>query len=260
MKTSFKKWIALAAAGAAAIIAPLTFAASDADSAAGKAILKKYSETLVGVELVLVTKGGRGGGTQEIKREVSGTVIAANGMTVVSLVTLDQGRAAAGRGADSATEFKEVKMRLADNTEIPAAVVLKDAELDIAFIVPTGEGATKTYPFLNLGEATEPNILGTYFEIGRLNKLLQRVAVVNTVTVIGTIDRPRKVILLEDDATLGSPVFDQQGKLLGLGFCFVINGSLARQVLVPPGDIADLAKQAVAAREAELPMALPGGK
>jgi hypothetical protein len=242
---------------AAALAAPLP-AATEAEAAAGRGILKANADSIVLIELVVnASTAGRGGrGSAEQKLEVNGTVIAANGLTVTSLASIDP-RVGRGRGGgeNSDTEFKEVKLRLADNTEVPAMVVLKDAELDLAFIAPlAGAGPAQTFPFLNLEDAGQAEVLGTYFDMTRLPKNMQRTPVIQTVSVLGLIERPRKLILTTDQ-TLGCPVFDMNGKPLGISLAYISNNTAINIVVVPAADIVDMAKQAAAVKAVPMPIA-----
>lgn len=238
--------VTLTALFAAALTASLS-AATEAEAIAGREIVKKNADMIVSVELVVNSgAGGRGGrGSSEQKLEVNGTVIAPNGLTVTSLVAIDP-RVGRGRGNsdNSDTEFKEVKLRLADNTEIPAMVVLKDAELDVAFIAPiVGTGPAKTYPYLNLEDAGKAEVLGTYFDMTRLPKNMQRTPVIQVVSVLGLIEKPRRVILTTDQ-TIGCPVFDIKGKPLGIALYYISNNAAIQYVVVPAEDIVEMAKQA----------------
>jgi len=237
-------------------IAPVALhAISDADATTGRALVKRYADTVVSVELVVTVKAGGAGGSQsrEVKREVNGTVITPAGLTVTSLGGIDPraGASSAGRGGGDApdAEFKEVKLRLADNSEIAARVVLKDADLDLAFIAPESEAAAggRQFAFVKLDEPAEATVLGTYFEVTRLPKSLQRLAIVQPCTVIGVVEKPRRLIYANDQ-TMGCPMFDAQGHVLGLGLRYYAGANVVAAIIVPAADIADMAKQAMAVK------------
>jgi S1-C subfamily serine protease len=251
-----KATVFLTALVTAALAAPLS-AATEAEAAAGREIVRKNADRIVSVELVVNAGAGRGGrGSAEQKVEVNATVISPTGLTVTSLAAIDP-RVGRGRGSsdNSDSEFKEVKLRLADNTEIPAMVVLKDAELDLAFIAPlAGTGPAKVFPYLNLEDAGKAEVLGTYFDMTRLPKNMQRAPVIQVVSVLGMIERPRKLILTTDQ-TLGCPVFDIKGKPLGIALAYLSNNTAIQIVVVPAEDIVDMAKQAAAVKTVPMPLA-----
>jgi len=232
--------------------APLALRAeSDADAAAGRALVKRYADAVIGVEMVVVLKinaGDRAQPPQERKIEVNGTVIAPNGLTVLSLGLIDP-RAALppqARASVEEPEFKEVKLRLADNTEIPAKVVLKDEDLDLAFIAPEPAPATvpasapRTFACVDLASGAKPKVLGTYFDVSRAGKILQRVPMVRPITVVGVVEKPRQLVLLSAYAA-GCPVFDPVGKFLGISVMLIVEKHAAGMVLLPAASIAEIA-------------------
>lgn len=240
-----------------ATFAPLP-AAPEAEAAAGRALVKRYADAIVGVELVVTVKfkmGDREMPPREQRIEVNGTVIATNGLTVTSLAQVDpqvqfdsiRAGQAGGRGPELVgTDFKEVKLRLADGSEVPAKFVLKDADLDLAFMVPDegGEGAKRTFPFVKLADAVEGAVLGSYFYVARAPKVLQRVPLIRSTDISGIVEKPRRFYLLTDQS-LGSPVFDAQGHVLGITVQHLASGRQIAIVL-PAGDVAEMAKQAAA--------------
>src|SRR5687768_12071626 len=153
-----------------AIAAPLAAfpwslsAAPEAQAAAGRALVKRYADAIVGVELVVTIKvkmGDREAQPRELRIEVNGTVISPSGLTVTTLAqvdpqaTMEALRASAGTSGGRmqeivGSEFKEVKLRLADGKEVPARFVLKDVDLDLAFMAPelTPENADRKFPYV----------------------------------------------------------------------------------------------------------------
>lgn len=232
-----------------------TTAATEAEAVAGRNLVKRYADAIVSVEMVVVVKigGDRGSQSREVKLEANGTVISPGGLTVTSLALIDpRARSGGGRGGGGdapETEFKEVKLRLADNSEVPARVVLKDADLDLAFIAPESETAAggRQFPYVKLEEAAEATVLGTYFEVTRVPKTLQRVPIVQMSTVVGIIEKPRRFILVSEQ-TVGCPVFDEQGRVLGLSLVYSSGGRQVSPVVLPAADVADMAKQAAAVK------------
>lgn len=233
------------------LAAPAGRALTDAEAAAGRALLKRYADVIVGVELVVSMKGMQGDRpipAREQKREINGTFVNAAGLTVLSLASIDPRIGLPANLQNQVRfdepEFKEVKLRLADGTEMPARVVLKDADLDLAFIAPETAPA-EPVPFVDLAVPAEPEILGTYYDIARGSKLAQRVPAVRAVNVIGVIEKPRRYILTSDYSP-GCPVFDAQGKVLGIALRHVSGSQSAGLILLPAEDVAEIATQAAA--------------
>lgn len=242
----------------AGVLALPLSAASEAEATAGRALAKRYADAIVGIELVVTMKvkmGDREAPPSERRMEANGTVISASGLTVTSLATVDpqvqfeMARAFPGaRGAELVgTDFKEVKLRLADGKELPARFVLKDADLDLAFMAPEGTEAAREFAHVNLEQPAEGAVLGTYFYVSRASKTLQRVPLVRTSEITGIVEKPRRFFLMTDYA-LGAPMFDAQGRVLGITLQYLANNRPGGFVVLPAPDIADIAKQAMAAQ------------
>jgi S1-C subfamily serine protease len=259
-RTSFS---ALVTATALAIVCPLR-AASEAEAAAGRALVKRYADAIVGVELVVTLKmkvGDREAPAQERRIEVNGTVISASGLTLTSLADVDpqaayeasRANASGGRGVELVgVDFKEVKLRLADGKEVPARFVLKDADLDLAFMAPEASEGGAEYPHVSLESAADGALMGNYFSVARAPKSLQRVPLVRLNEIVGIVEKPRRFYLLSDLQFLGTPVFDGKGAVLGVTLQNFANGRRSIMVL-PAGDIAEMAKQAAAAQKTPPP-------
>lgn len=242
---------------------PQAFAVSDAEAAAGRALVKSYADTVIGVELVVTLKytvNERSMPSREDKREVNGTVISPTGLTVTSLAAIDP-RSTIPAGANMRIEepdFKEVKLRLADNTEVPARVVLKDADLDLAFIAPDGAGAAadRQFAHVKLEDAAEAAVLGAYYDVSRAPKALQRTPTVRLINMSGIVEKPRRLFLLADYSP-GCPVFDAGGRILGVSVRHIVNGRQIGLVILPAAAVADIARQAAAATASAAPAAEP---
>jgi S1-C subfamily serine protease len=227
------------------------------NAAAGRALVQRYAGAIIGVELVVTLKlkmGDREAPAQERRVEVNGTVISPSGLTVTSLAVVDPQQAyEAMRAQNSRVElvgadFKEVKLRLADGTEIPARFVLKDADLDLAFMAPESavESAQRQFEHVKLEEAAEGVVLGNYFSVSRAAKALQRTPLVRATEVSGIIERPRRLFLMTE-ASVGTPVFDLEGAVLGVTLQNFASGRPTGLVVLPSADVAEMAQQAAAA-------------
>jgi S1-C subfamily serine protease len=243
-------------------------AAAETQAAAGRALVKRYADAIVSVELVVTLKfkmGDREAPPREQRIEVNGTVISPTGLTVTTLgsvdpqATLDMLRAGAGSSGGRmpeivGSEFKEVKLRLADGKEVPARFVLKDADLDLAFMAPesSAEYADRPFPHVKLEEFADGAVLGEYFSVGRAAKIQQRVPMVRVVEINGVVEKPRRLYLMSDQTLqwMGTPVFSPQGRVLGITLQHFANGQRSGLVVVPAEDIAEMAKQAAAAQTA----------
>ena len=241
------------------------FAAPETQAAAGRALVKRYADAIVSVELVVTLKmkmDGRDIPPREQRIEVNGTVISPSGLTVTTLgqvdpqATLEALRAGSsgGRMEILGSDFKEVKLRLADGKEVPARFVLKDADLDLAFMAPevTTENPAGEFPYVKLDEVAEGALLDDYFYVGRAAKIQQRVPLVRTTEIIGMVEHPRRLYLLTEQAAqwMGTPVFNAAGRVLGITLQHFANGQRSGLIVLPAGDIAEMARQAATAQTA----------
>jgi len=235
--------------------------AADSNATAGRALVKRYADAIVSVELVVTLKykmGDREAPPQENRVEVNGTMISPTGLVVTSLAEVDpQVAFDASRGGGRGprvelvgADFNEVKLRLADGTEVPAKFVLKDADLDLAFMAPDTsavDAPKREFPYVKLEDAVAGEVLGDYFSLSRASKSMQRTPLIRTTRITGIVEKPRRVILVTDQ-TLGTPTFDADGHVLGISLFHYANGRRSTLVVVPAADIAEMAKQASAAK------------
>ena len=229
--------------------------AQPSEAAAGRELVKRYADAIVGVELVVTIKvktGGQERPSQEQRIEVNGTVISPSGLTVTSLAQVDPQVALSQPGSRVellGADFKEVKLRLADGKEVPARFVLKDADLDLAFMAPETAEPGREYPYVKLTEAAEGALLNRYFFVARAPKTLQRVPIVRATDIIGIVEKPRRLFILAEQS-LAIPIFDPAGRVLGITLQHFANGRPSGIVVLPAADIAEMAKQAAAVQAA----------
>jgi hypothetical protein len=248
-----------------AAIAPASrlSAVTDAEATTGRALMKQYADSIVSVELVAtlsMTVNGHALPPRENKVEENGTVISPTGLTVTVLSAIDPREAieamvsARNMGGQKIelgeTEFKDVKLRLANNTEVPGVIVLKDPDLNLVFIAPLPDATAKprTFPYVSLDKSTTGEILGNYYFVNRAPKSLQRVPIIRLTNVIAIVEKPRRMYLLSE-STVGVTVYDASGLVLGLIAPYLENGRPSgRAVVLAASDVADLATQAAAVK------------
>lgn len=253
-----------------------------ADDAAksGREILARCQQAVVTVKLAIKQSVSMSGHDQksETKTETTGTVIDASGLTVVSLSVTDPSsamkdtytRMIAARGGDISqfkfeSELTDVKIVLTDGTEIPAEVVLRDKDLDLAFLRPSDKPA-KPLPFVDLAQDAKIQILDEVIVVNRLSQVANRVPAISIGRIEAVVDKPRTFYVLGQSMwgyALGSPVFSLNGKLVGIlflrsakaqtdqasGFMFSnLNVFGMMPIILPASDIVDGAKQALAAK------------
>jgi hypothetical protein len=232
-------------------------ALTESEAKAGRAVVRRSGDAIISIELVVtlnLSVGGRAQPPREIRTEVNGTVLTAAGLTVTALSAIDPHseteriRAMAGPLGRTLkigeVEFKQVKLRLADGTEVAARVVLKDSFTDLAFVAPLpGEAPGRPFVHVDLRDAAEGEVLGTYFDIARTSQELQRIPVVNPGTIIGIVEKPRRFFIVNGDR-VGSPVFDLRGRVLGICVRYISSGRAQRFIVLPADEVDGVARQA----------------
>ena len=242
---------------------------------AGRCVLGQFQDAVVTVKLVVSYSVSYGGHDQqgETKTEAIGTVIAPSGLTVISLSTIDTSEIWKSRMRSSSQadfkiemEVKDAKIVLADGTEIPAEVALRDKDLDLAFLWPT-EKPAKPLVAIDLAKAGKPQVLDQVICLNRLGKIANRIASVSIERVDALVERPRPFYVLGAGGSsgVGSPVFALSGEPLGIvlirnaptegdvnvgSYFSASSGSYGFfPVVVPATDIIEDAKQALEAKK-----------
>jgi S1-C subfamily serine protease len=207
-------------------------AAAPADELAekGRAILAKNQHAVVTVQIVLKSKfsvSGAGGQSSESRQDVTGTVVDPSGLTVLSLSATDPaqliqsmmgGMSEEDMKFKMETELSDVKILLDDGTEIAAEVVLRDKDLDLAFIRPKTKLA-KPSEALDLSQAGKAELLDQVVTINRLGSAAGRAYAASVERISAVVQRPRLFYIPGSGATataLGSPAFTLDGKPLGI--------------------------------------------
>jgi len=196
----------------------------------GKTIFKQNQHAVVTVEIVLKNKmsmGGRSGEGSESRQDVTGTVIDPGGLTVLSLSATDPGQliqSMMSGGSDEESKFKmetelsDIKILLDDGSEVPSEVVLRDKDLDLAFIRPKDK-VSSPMAALDLTGAGKAEILDQIISLNRLGRAAGRAYSASVERISAIVQRPRLFYVPETSATtttLGSPAFTLDGKVLGI--------------------------------------------
>jgi S1-C subfamily serine protease len=228
----------------------------ESEATAGRLVARRYAEAIIQVKGTVVLKikiGLRALPQTERKIDICGTVIGASGLTVTSLSAVDPKsifesmRAQMNSGPDPVelgeTEFKNMRLRMADGSEIPAKILWRDVDHDLVLLAPDQAAASnRAFTFVDLNQGAESaSVLGTYYHLSRAGEELQRVLLVRASTVTGVVERPRRLLLISTDVypdALGCPVFDANGRALGICLHILDKGLPKGTVLAPAVDLA----------------------
>ena len=247
--------------------------AQNENRAAARDIVRKWQDAIVNVRVTLklrMSMAGREMNASDDSADTVGTVIDPSGLTVVSLGAINPGAtmnkimgAASQGGQDRPTlssEPTEVKIRVADGRELTAKIVLRDEDLDLAFLMPTAK-LDKPLVAINLQDASRPALLDEVIVLSRLGRVgaWTPSALLQNVTAI--IDKPRTFFVTEASGggtPMGTPAFLPNGKVVGvltlrsvdpggagmLSMMGSTEGLGLLAVILPAADVLEVAKQA----------------
>ncbi len=233
-------------------------------------VAKKWQNAIVNIRVSLKVRmsvGGREVQSMDDTVEAVGTVIDPSGLTVMSLTSLDPGAmmsklmSGAGGGDDDqkmtiASEPSNVRIRLADGKELPATVVLRDQDLDLAYIKPTAPPPSPLTA-VNLADAGSPLLLEPVVVLSRLGRVGGWTPAAAIYDVSAIMERPRTFYVLQGQAVTGTPAFQSNGKVVGLltirqvdpgrmsmfGMMNGTEGAGVIAVILPAADVLEIAKQ-----------------
>lgn len=235
----------------AAFLTAPSFGSELADK--GREVFNKNEAAVVTVQVVVKATSSRG--SAEFPHEITGTVIDPSGLTVLALSACDpyefQRRLTPDYKVDS--EVTSVKILLDDGTEVPCDLVLRDRDLDLAFIRPKSK-LDKPMTAVNLANSGTAQILDEVVAINRLNKAASRAHSASIEHICAVIQKPRTFYIPDSTMTAttsGSPAFLLDGKVLGLFVMRAIPSATASNardnltsIILPAEDILKAAKQA----------------
>ena|SRR5215831_7506559 len=232
------------------------------ERATARDVVKKRGDAVIMVLATIKLRINIGGREQSSDQatQANATVLDSTGLTVLSLSSLQPDdvmsrtlsqRVGGGTRVDVTSEPSDIRMHLADGRELAAKLVLRDEDLDLAFIRPTEAPATPL-TFIDAAGAT-PSILDPIMLLQRTGESTGWVPAASLGNIQLVIDKPRtyyQVAIPTIGGTgLGSPVFDLAGHFVGV---IVLRNTGSRGTAAPgvlPGaDIRDIAKQAPAVK------------
>jgi S1-C subfamily serine protease len=159
---------------------------------------------------------------------------------------------------DITSEPTDLKIRLPDGRELPAKIVLRDEDLDLAFIRPTTKPSAPMVA-IKLAESATPVLLEQVLILSRLGRVGGWSASASLADISAVIQRPRTFYVLGGaPGGMGTPAFNASGKLVGLltlrqvdpgrSSMFSMTGGAEAlgllPVILPAADVLEIARQA----------------
>jgi S1-C subfamily serine protease len=268
----------------AAAMATTAFAASGELRTSAQKLSESHKDAIVWLSVLAkttVSVEGKQAPPQEKedKSEITGTVVDESGLIVTALGGIDKAAMVNGQMVDTqmgrvklnaVSEIKDLRVITSDGTEVPADLVMKDADLGLAFIkvrMDSDEAKGVKFSAIDLNDSAKGEILDDCIGLGRLDQSLNREPSVITSEITGITTRPRVFYRVVTDA-IGCPVFLSSGKLLGISVVRQPKGGAGgpggqfamSPVILPAADVAKVAAQAKDAKPEPKPAAAPEEK
>ncbi|MHB9133335.1 MAG: S1 family peptidase [Armatimonadota bacterium] len=238
------------------------------DGQAARAIIDKTQGAVVTLEIVVKSTMSMFGDStsKEEKYETSGTIIDPSGLVVTSLAMTDLmgffmdamgGMGGAdGPNTKPTSEITSLKIVLGGGKELPAKIILRDKDLDLAFIRPV-KAPEQLLTAVDLTQTSSPALLDELLVVGRYGASANRVITASMQPINAILEKPRKFYVLGGQVGMMSgPAFTLDGKLAGIlvlrkspkmsSSVMSMMGGAILPVILPAADVADVAKQAPA--------------
>jgi hypothetical protein len=217
--------------------------------------------TVAIVSTVKVTYGNQDIPEREVKSETSGTVIGPDGLTIIPLAAIDPTsmyKEMMSEGMSFDNRVKSIKLVVRKETEIPATVVLRDADLGVAFLRPL-EKPAQPLTAIDLKDAAEPELLEEVCVLARMGKVADNELGAMTGEIQAIVSKPRKFYVPSAELASGGfgvPIFTAQSKLVGIVLMRVAPGGDDTEsfggggdggmlaIILPAADVQEVAGQA----------------
>ncbi len=214
-----------------------------------RVIAQKYSPSVVTVAIAI----SRGESSERFELEAEGVVIDASGLVATTNTAIDPSSlASAADGEAIVTNVTGAKILLPGGGEIPARLVLRDKDRNLAFLRPLRPLKLPPLPFASAkGGAAQGDSVTL---LGRLGKAGGRTSSVESARLLAVMTRPRTLYVLPISflSKLGEVAFNDAGQLIGLVTLRVLPSRRASfnetdqyiAAIVPAADVWAIARQA----------------
>ena len=231
----------------------------------GRAIFKQHQHAVVTVQAVIKVSAPGAARSNENRQDLTGTVVDPSGLTVLALSACDPTEMYQRMMSEEAAKYKldievtDLKILLDDGTEIPSEIVLRDKDMDLAFIRPKTKPASPMAA-VDMAKSAPAQVLDQVITLNRLNSAAGRAYAASVERISAVIQKPRTFYIPDSSmtsTTLGSPAFAMDGNIVGVFVMRAISSKSGGSrnyrdsmttIILPAEDILKAAKQAPEAK------------
>lgn len=205
------------------VLMPLAAQADEA-AEAGRQVVEQWQQAVVTLEVVskiTVTMFGETE-TEEMQNEVRGVVLDPSGLVVTALSIVDPIALVSeimedeeGEGMETKAEITSVRIMFGDGKSLPAQIVLRDKDLDLAFFRPLKEPEAPLAS-LSFDRAASPKLLDAVYVLDRLGATGNRTIAVTPDRIKAVIEKPRRLYVMLNANFPGIPAFTENGDIVGI--------------------------------------------
>jgi S1-C subfamily serine protease len=244
--------------GTATLLGAPFFSQSSDERVAARDVLKKRADAVVMVLATIKIRATVGGREQTVDQaaQTNATILDGTGLAVLSLSALqpdDVMTRSISRSVPPGTKVEvtsdpsDIRMHLTDGRELPVKLVLRDEDLDLAFVRPSQSPAA---PLTCVdAPSAKPTLMDLLMIVQRTSENTGWATAASFGSVQLVIDKPRTyyqvAIPTMGGNGLGSPLFDTTGRFVGV-LVMRNTGTKGSGVagVLPADDIREVAKQA----------------
>jgi hypothetical protein len=218
------------------------------DRATARDLVTRRGDAVILILATLKTRTTVGGreNSQDRPMQANATVLDKSGLAVMALSAIEPSEAMVrrigGAGAQVQTETAELRMRLADGNEVPARIVLRDADLDLAFLRPV-DALESPIPAVDAAQG-KPGLMDLVIVLSRTGEQTNYRPIASFGYIQMTVEKPRTYHAVVGGNTPGAAVFDGAGRFVGVFLAVGGSRSLPFVAILPADDIREIAKQA----------------
>jgi hypothetical protein len=239
-------------------VVPLFCLGLHADETAdlGRQVFNARKETVVTMRVVIAMSFG--GREEESEQESNATLVTPEGMAVLALSAVDPLQMASQirvSTEEMTSRVTSLRMILPDGNEKPAEVVLRDKDLDIAFVKLTEKPETPL-PYVDMSQAGNPQVLDNVVCIMQQGRVARRSHAAFVERVEMAVEKPRLFYALGSHRSrqvVCSPVFTMDNLFVGVGVMRMMAGDSEPSpddimvIIVPAAQLKELFNQIPAA-------------